>query len=263
MSNSIIANALEQLPKNREQVIAINIGAFDGRQNDPLYDFIAKYQWRAILVEPNPTSFAKLEANFADVAHVSLENVAIADVDGTMDFLVPILTGNEPSWFPQTASLSEEAMQQSIRLIRQEHKGTGNYTDMPQIERIPVQTLTPQSLIDNHQIEHFDALSVDAEGYDLKILQQINFGKYHPSVVIYEYYSLSYGDTIRSVRMLQRADYQCFWQSTDILAVRRDMINVSALEITWKNQLWYLFLRRFPLVTFIKNWIRDFRGVRR
>lgn len=147
MRKNIVAAALKQLSQQKPDVTAINIGAFDGKSNDPLYEFIIENQWRAVLVEPNPTSFATLQQTFEDIDHVALENIAIADTDGTMDFLVPVLTGNEPKWFPQTASLSEEAMQQSIRLIQQEHKGTGKYTDQPQIERIPVQTLTPQSLL--------------------------------------------------------------------------------------------------------------------
>src|SRR5262249_41430054 len=53
----VLAHHLQKRP----DVAFLQIGAFDGRQGDPLYQFITRHHWRGVLVEPMPDAFAKLQ----------------------------------------------------------------------------------------------------------------------------------------------------------------------------------------------------------
>src|ERR1700722_3021383 len=55
----------------------IEVGANDGRFGDPLRQYILKYQWKGVLVEPQPDIFERLKANYAGLNNrISFENVA-------------------------------------------------------------------------------------------------------------------------------------------------------------------------------------------
>ena len=65
----VLAHHLQQ----KQDLTFLQIGAFDGRQNDPLYQFITRYHWRGVLVEPMPDAFAKLQEAYRDEPQVSFK----------------------------------------------------------------------------------------------------------------------------------------------------------------------------------------------
>src|SRR5262245_52875544 len=70
----------EQVPN----VFFLQIGSNDGSQLDPLRFAIRRYRWRGIMVEPVPYVFARLKQNCGSLPGVILENVAVAERDGSM-----------------------------------------------------------------------------------------------------------------------------------------------------------------------------------
>lgn len=62
---------------------------------------------------------------------------------------------------------------------------------------------------------------------------------------------------------MQSAGYTLFWQGTVILAILPEIISADQLAVPWYQRLWFLLIRRFPPATFVKNIVRDLRGVRR
>src|SRR3989344_1445000 len=60
----------------------INIGANDGRNKDPLYEFVKKYRSRGIMVEPQADVFKHLQENFRNIPSVRCIRAAIARQDG-------------------------------------------------------------------------------------------------------------------------------------------------------------------------------------
>jgi hypothetical protein len=97
--------------QTRPDVTFVQIGAFDGRQSDPLYQFITRYHWRGVLVEPMPDAFARLKEAYRNEPQVILENVAIAQSNGTKT-LYHLRRGAPglPTWAPMLASFDRDVV---------------------------------------------------------------------------------------------------------------------------------------------------------
>src|SRR5947209_8058963 len=56
----------------------LQIGAHDGITDDPLRQYVLKYHWRGLLLEPQPRLFAQLKANYQSEPQLMFENAALA-----------------------------------------------------------------------------------------------------------------------------------------------------------------------------------------
>tara|TARA_E500000178_G_scaffold340834_1_gene384031 strand:+ start:3020 stop:3763 length:744 start_codon:yes stop_codon:yes gene_type:complete len=57
-------------------------------------------------------------------------------------------------------------------------------------KKIKIQTNTLSNIFKELSIKKIDLLTIDVEGYELKVLKGLNFEKYHPSVIVVEYLDL-------------------------------------------------------------------------
>lgn len=95
--------------------------------------------------------------------------------------------------------------------------------------------LTFRQLYEKHNVRRLDLLHIDAEGADAEILEQVDFRKYQPSVVLYEHKHLSEGDQENVNQMLDRAGYKCVRIRIDTLAVRRAALTAFLkLAAAWR-----------------------------
>jgi hypothetical protein len=95
--------------------------------------------------------------------------------------------------------------------------------------------LTFRQLCEKHNVSRLDLLHIDAEGADAEILEQVDFRKYQPSVVLYEHNHLSEGDQENVNQMLDRAGYTCVRIRIDTLAVRRAALTAfPKLAAAWR-----------------------------
>jgi hypothetical protein len=95
--------------------------------------------------------------------------------------------------------------------------------------------LTFRQLCEKHNVSRLDLLHIDAEGADAEILEQVDFRKYQPSVVLYEHNHLSEGDQENVNQMLDRAGYKCVRIRIDTLAVRRAALTAfPKLAAAWR-----------------------------
>jgi len=60
----------------------IQIGAHDGRKDDPIYELVQRNRWSGILVEPQPDVFQRLKENYAGFSGLAFEQAAIV-AEGT------------------------------------------------------------------------------------------------------------------------------------------------------------------------------------
>jgi FkbM family methyltransferase len=92
----------------------VQIGSHNGRTLDPLHNLIIKNKnWRALFVEPFPSLFERLRANYGDEPRFQFENVAIAKDEGELPFyhISPATTSQMPDlpfWYDQLGSLNED-----------------------------------------------------------------------------------------------------------------------------------------------------------
>ena len=57
-------------------------------------------------------------------------------------------------------------------------------------KEINIQTNTLTNILDNYSIKKIDLLTIDVEGFELKVLKGLNFDKYNPNVIIVEFLDL-------------------------------------------------------------------------
>lgn len=177
-------NRLDRFARRRRDrpVLFIQIGANDGLEGDVLREFILREGWRGLLVEPVPESFAKLKANYGGVPGLSFEQAAIAETSGRLPFYRVRDAGSLERRGSRLSSFNLESI-----LSHRRH-----YPDIESlIEKIEIQSLSLADLMARHGIERPDLIFCDAEGYDDRIVAQIDLERHCPDMVVYESIHLS------------------------------------------------------------------------
>ena len=222
---------LERVAK-RPQMVIIQVGAYVGDTgNDPLAGFLKRHfdpvlpgflpGARAILIEPVPSYFTALQANYAHLPNVICENLAIAHVSGELPFYRLGVDPKEygmPEWLGQLASFRADR----VTTLWEENEGVhGNpaewqrfYNDHVVSE--PVRCDTLGSVLRRHALTAVDLLVIDTEGYDYEVLKTLDFHTWHPRFVNYERTLLGPDETAcRS--MMRKAGYRLIDWDQDTL----------------------------------------------
>lgn len=159
------------------EVRFIQVGAYDGRSDDPLHELIIGYPMRGILLEPQKSVFHKLQANYEGHGRVTLVNAAIADTNGEAALFKIDERAVGPEWLPQLATFSKSTLLK--------HKS--HVPDLEaHIETELVKTVTPNSLVEQYNFQEFDLLVIDTEGYDFQILQLFEQFSLLPPIILFE-----------------------------------------------------------------------------
>lgn len=128
--------------------------------------------WNAVLVEPSPTAFKKLVELHKDRPNVLCYNVAISDFDGEADFY----ESGEHLGKGDRALLST--------LNRMETERWGGSTTFS-VMQVPVQSV--RTFLTEIPLKTLDFITIDAEGEDFKILDQMDLVKTKTSMVCVEW----------------------------------------------------------------------------
>ena len=134
----------------------LSIGENDGVTLSNVRALIEK-GWQGDLVEPSPSAYSMLEMLYKDNDNVTTHKLAIADKNGTMELLdMASHLGRS-----DTSLLSTLIPSETKRWIGTEFK--------------PVKVKTSTYKKFTKLKASYDFISIDAEGMDLTILQQIDF----------------------------------------------------------------------------------------
>lgn len=145
----------------------LEIGANDGKTFSNSLFFIEN-GWRAVLVEPSPRAFKKLVERHGDNPLVELHQIAITDTYGKITF------------YESDTHLGQGDVALVSTAVESELKRWGN---SEKFEQISVESTTYGDFVNNRlktkalakQVHpFFDVISIDAEGFDLQILKQID-----------------------------------------------------------------------------------------
>ena len=158
---------LSRLAAGAPNRFLVDVGANDGITVSNSYGLIRR-GWEAILVEPYPPCFQQLQQRYGSNPKVRLANSACAREAGELDLFLgtdgtkagyATLCTDDSEWFKATR--------------------TGESV------KVPVGPLTV--ILEKHGCPpRFAVLSVDTEGYDLQVLESLDFGRFRPEVVITE-----------------------------------------------------------------------------
>ncbi|MCC7474956.1 MAG: FkbM family methyltransferase [Pirellulales bacterium] len=193
----VVANELS----GQQSLTFLQVGAYDGIEDDDLRDLILRHKLRGVLVEPQPAAFSRLQHTYRNQPNVSLLQAAIAETEGTRELFCK---RGEPS---MAASF--------VRSHLRKHGISEN-----DIETCAVACHTVHSALAAAGLSHVDLLQIDAEGYDGRIIQSIDFSRLQPRIIRFEYRNLPPNEADDCLALLATQGYQFIAEARDMIAVR-------------------------------------------
>jgi len=157
---------LNRLFDNRHDGIYVDVEA-----NHPLRfsntHFFYKKGWRGVNIEPNPELHKELQDIRKEDANI---NLGVSTEEGELDYYM----FNEPALNTFSKKEADEYLQKKEYSL---------------IKKIKVEVDTLENIlseIPSFKNKTIDFMSVDAEGFDLKVLKSNNFNKNSPTVILVE-----------------------------------------------------------------------------
>lgn len=195
-----------------DKIQIVQIGSNDGITCDPIYELVKiNTEWKALFVEPIPYLFEKLKKNYGQDSRFIFENVAINDGSQQIFYTVKeeakIDLPDLPSIYDQLGSFDKEHILKHLNGVLE-----------PYIEELLLSGLTLEELFKRNKIKEITLLHIDTEGYDWKILSQLNFNYLKPKLILIEHIHLNNEEKDNLIIFL-KMDYFIFMLGEDILAV--------------------------------------------
>ncbi len=191
----------------------VQIGAHDGIKHDFLFEFLKYVNPNGISVEPVPEYFSALQINFHIFQNVKLLNLAIHNSDKSV-IIYKVKKENEinlPEWAPGCASLDKEHL---IKLN----------IPVDFIEKLTVPSITINELLVSNNINYLDYFQVDIEGYDAKIILDLDFKLCYIKSIKFEHVCLSDFELKLVKRKLIKAGYTVLKDIGDTIAIKNDCL---------------------------------------
>jgi FkbM family methyltransferase len=205
-------NLLLSIYEARQQkTTVIQVGACDGFSNDPIRHHVGKNFLHAILIEPNPYAFSRLQKTYEQSQNVTLVRAAIGEKDGIASLYRAKKMKTEDSEIDLTLQVA------SFYKKHLEQHGLQSH----QIERIDVPCRSLQSIVNELNLSKLDLLQIDAEGFDATIVRMALEMSVLPECINFEHIHLTAADRQPLFDRLRERDYLLGFDRWNILAVQR------------------------------------------
>ena len=168
----LLNNLFEQKKIN----FLIQIGANDGNRFDTLNNYIKKYKVKSLLVEPIKNNFEKLKKNYKDYNFIIFENSAIS-VNNEITYLYKVDQKYLDSYDDHIPGITSFEKKHLLN-----HGVKKNHIVTEKINSVSI-----KNLIAKHNIDNFDLLYVDTEGYDGNIVNDFLNNILIRPIIVLEY----------------------------------------------------------------------------
>jgi len=202
--------AIEHRLTTDDRFFFIQVGANDGRRDDPIHDLVKARGLAGLLVEPLPAYHAALREHYADCPALRFEQAAIAPVSGEAPMYHFDETADVPDWAHGLASLDRGRLEAESA----KHGWSGT------IVETVIPTITFRDLLEKHGVDGVSLLLIDTEGFDYEVLSMALEAGLRPDIVQYEFLHLRPDDRIAAKRRLIAAGYGVVDLEIDTLALR-------------------------------------------
>lgn len=210
-----VGHLLELLDRLQESnVFFMQIGANEGKTEDPIYPHVMLHKWKGIFVEPQPAEFAQLCKNYDGRSGLRFENLAISGKkeERTL-FYIENSKKQLPDWVSKLSSFDRKITEEVIE-VHPEAK----------VAEMTVPCNTVNSVLTKHKTKQLDLLYIDTEGYDFEIIKTIDFEKVKPSLIVFEHRHLSEDDFAACTSLVEKHGYRMFKDKYDGVAIKHDGI---------------------------------------
>lgn len=173
---------LATLIQGKSPFTFLQIGANDGISHDPFREFMIRPYARGVAVEPVPEYFKTMRRNYENYSQVIPENCAVGYPAGHLPFYAfksDYLASKGGS--KELAGLASFTREKLVACIGNDETPEGS------IREILVPVYPVEELMTKHNIDHFDCLFMDCEGYEENILTHLNFERVKPKIIVYEH----------------------------------------------------------------------------
>ena len=197
-------------------VMAVQVGANDGKMVDPLYRMFCDHGWSGVLIEPHPVYFNDLSRLHKSRPQVRPINRGISDAPGSMRLyhLQEAARPRYPDWLRGCASLSADRMQEAL-VVGAGQKGIA--PDPGDIDSVEITLVRLDALLAEQGIATADVLVVDVEGHELPVLNSADLASLGLSLVIVECNGLNLGQERDYVQAIARGGFQVFRLGDDLI----------------------------------------------
>lgn len=154
----------------------IEAGANNGIDQSNTYLFEREFGWKGLLIEPNSIKFNECKKNRPNSI---VENCALVSENYKDDFIKGNFNEIEDGESLMAMIVDDGDWIDDDLTIRKSYRK--NYR---QIVSVPATTLT--SLLKKYDINKIDFFSLDVEGYELSVLNGLDFEQFRPSYILIE-----------------------------------------------------------------------------
>ena len=206
------------LKRGAKEFFFIQVGAFDGISQDAFTRYIEQFQIRGVLLEPQTVPFSRLTENYRHLPRLTLLNAAVADQPGSRDFYTvrPGVPGM-PEWSQQLASFDKANILKHRDGIP-EHGIAGIKNIEEHIEVRSVACVTFNQVLDGAGAQTLDVLQIDAEGYDVDLVDAFPFDRLKPGMIRYEHMHISRSRQAACLQRLKALGYRFVFETADTVA---------------------------------------------
>ncbi len=196
--------------ENREDLVFVQVGAYDGVSTDPLRKYIRRSRWRGVMLEPQPGPASQLRALYPKGSGIEVLEAALDGKPGTRT-LYTVDSQEAPTWAGGMASFDRD------HILRHEYVVPGIASMIHQRE---VLNVTFDEVLSHVPEGRLDLLQIDAEGADGYILSLFPFQRMRPAIVHWEIKNMTRAEQESALDLLRSYDY-CIARSgsEDMLAV--------------------------------------------
>ena len=201
-----VGKIIRNLVEKKKISSLIQIGANDGVSHDHLHDIIKKHRLESLLLEPSESFFLELKKNYLNFPNVKIENSALS-VNNDISFLYKV----NPEYFKIYGTLSSGISSfEKGHLIKHGIKAK-------HIVKEKVNQISFDQILSKYNINNFDLLLIDTEGYDCNIVSDffIKIKTIRPFLV-FEWSHIKNVELCNTLNLLIKNNYLFFPVGDDI-----------------------------------------------
>lgn len=217
---NILIYALEDLARRSpERLKIVQIGANDGSDQDPLQPFLNAHACDAILIEPMDHPYASLSDRYRGVSHIRTLQAAISDAPGVMQMHYVVNGSGEPD-LTLYSSFDLETVQRNLASSQARDPALKDHS----IRSRTLEARTLGSVLDEFGFQGVDAVVVDVEGFDHRIVTSFLNDGIEPRIIRFEYCNLTRREFNALRDLLLKKNYEIVRTGIDIYCQKAGLL---------------------------------------